>query len=81
MAYKPKGDGTMTVAECGRKGGTQTSKRHGKKHYQAIGKMGGAITSAKHGPKFYKKIGKMGGSKVKRLTALGREALKAKEAE
>lgn len=34
----------MSVREAGRRGGTQTSKRHGVEHYQKIGKKGGSTT-------------------------------------
>ncbi|HOX41062.1 MAG TPA: KGG domain-containing protein [bacterium] len=33
--------GAMSVAEAGRKGGTQTSKTHGREFYQEIGQKGG----------------------------------------
>jgi general stress protein YciG len=38
-----KGDGAMTVAEAGQKGGETTASTHDRSFYQQIGRKGGEI--------------------------------------
>lgn len=70
----PKGDGTMTIREAGRKGGQTTAERHGHDFYEAIGRKGGQKVLDTYGLQFYEEIGTKGGQKVKELVAEGKRA-------
>jgi uncharacterized protein len=68
--------GAMTVREAGRKGGTQTKRRHGPDFYTRIGRKGGETTKQRHGPDFYEKIGRKGGQRMRQLVAAAKAAEK-----
>ena len=70
--------GAMTVREAGRRGGTQTKRRHGDEFYKAIGRKGGETTKQRHGPQFYEKIGRKGGQKMRQLIAKAKAAQKGR---
>jgi general stress protein YciG len=66
--------GAITVREAGRRGGTQTKRRHGPEFYKSIGRKGGETTKQRHGPSFYEKIGRKGGQTMKKLIEQGERA-------
>lgn len=68
--------GAITVREAGRRGGTQTKRRHGPEFYKTIGRKGGETTKRRHGPGFYEKIGRKGGQTMKKLIEQGKRARK-----
>jgi general stress protein YciG len=61
------GDGKMSRAEAGRKGGLATKQRHGEDFFGKIGriggKKGGETTKKRYGVEFYQQIGRKGGSR------------------
>ena len=68
------GERAMTVREAGRKGGLETSRKHGPDHYQRIGKAGGRELARTHDHEHFVAIGKMAGRRIKELVALGKQA-------
>jgi uncharacterized protein len=70
MAQKRKGttgNGKMSRAEAGRKGGLTTKTRHGPEFFGRIGRIGGKkggdTTKKRYGIEFYQTIGRKGGSR------------------
>jgi hypothetical protein len=57
-----------TVAEAGRRGGTETLARKGKEFFRAIGSAGGKAGGSAGGKK--------GGARVRALVAAGKRALR-----
>jgi general stress protein YciG len=70
--------GAMTVREAGRKGGTQTKRRHGPDFCKSIGKKGGETTKQRHGREHYEEIGRKGGQAMKEPAELARRAQKGR---
>lgn len=64
-----KGQGSMTVSEAGRKGGTTTRDTYGSAHYSALGKKGGAARKSQGID--YHEMGRMGGAAVKERYGIG----------
>ena len=62
-----EGNGKMSRAEAGRKGGLSTKKRHGEEFFGRIGRIGGKkggdTTKRRYGVEFYQRIGRKGGSR------------------
>jgi general stress protein YciG len=62
-----EGNGKMSRAEAGRKGGLTTKKRYGEEFFGRIGRIGGKkggdTTKRRYGVEFYQQIGRKGGSR------------------
>ncbi len=71
----------MTVSEAGRKGGTTTSARHGRKFYEAIGRKGGQANAAAHPHGHFEAIGRKGGRRMRELIDAGVAAEKRQSAD
>jgi uncharacterized protein len=61
------GNGRMSRADAGKKGGLTTKQRYGADFYRSIGrkggKKGGLTTKQRYGADFYRSIGRKGGSR------------------
>lgn len=64
-----KGDGKMTVAEAGRKGGLKVAQERGSEFYSRIGKKGGEVVSSNR--QHMATIGQKGGSRSHRSSSAG----------
>ncbi|MDP9340953.1 MAG: hypothetical protein M3Q23_02350 [Actinomycetota bacterium] len=62
-----QGNGRMSRAEAGRKGGLTTKNRYGPEFFGRIGRIGGKkggdTTKKRYGIEFYQQIGRKGGSR------------------
>ena len=67
----------ITVKEAGRRGGQETSRRHGREHYREIG-MKGQIAMREKYPDMAHIWGKMGGRPRKKTLAEIEEEVRGK---